>query len=95
MSGCCGQACGCAQPLTGKLEEHDAHAEAAVDWLRAFLDEYRVELLALARGRHVLGHFRYGDRLMYEYDRDRLAAEIAEELADAIVYAARRLALLE
>ena len=79
--------------LDSKLRDFDSQADAAVTWLIAFLDEYRPELVHLARGRQVLGHFMYGDRLMYEYDRARLAAEIAEELADAIVYAARRLDL--
>jgi hypothetical protein len=76
-----------------KLAAFDASSEAAVTWVLEFLDEYRDELIHLARGRQVLGHFLYGDKLMYEYDRPRLAAEIAEELADAIVYAARRLDL--
>lgn len=79
--------------LDAKLADFDHSADAAVTWLASFLEEYREPLIHLARGRQVAGHFLYGDRLMYEYDRDRLAAEIAEELADAIVYAARRLGL--
>jgi hypothetical protein len=79
--------------LESKLDDFDRNADAAVAWLAAFIEEYREPLIHLARGRQVSGHFLYGDRLMYEFDRDRLAAEIAEELADAIVYAARRLDL--
>ena len=79
--------------LEAKLHDFDRNADEAVTWLIAFLEEYREPLIHLARGRQVSGHFLYGDRLMYEYDRDRLAAEIAEELADAIVYGARRLDL--
>lgn len=79
--------------MNNKLVAFDHEADAAVTWLLAFLDEYREELIHLARGRQVLGHFLYADTLMYEYDARRLAAEIAEELADAIVYAARRLDL--
>lgn len=79
--------------IEAKLGDFDRQADAAVTWLENFLYEYREPLMVLARGRQVAGHFLYGDRLMYEFDRDRLAAEIAEELADAIVYAARRLDL--
>ncbi len=79
--------------LESKLADFDHSADAAVTWVIGFLEEYREPLIHLARGRQVAGHFLYGDRLMYEFDRDRLAAEIAEELADAIVYAARRLGL--
>lgn len=79
--------------LEQKLHDFDVHAPAAVSWLIAFLTEYEDALIHLARGRQVSGHFLYGDKLMYEFDRPRLAAEIAEELADAIVYAARRLDL--
>jgi hypothetical protein len=81
------------RPVKDKLAAFDASSEAAVTWVLEFLEEYRDELIHLARGRQVSGHFLYGDKLMYEYDRARLATEIAEELADAIVYAARRLDL--
>jgi hypothetical protein len=59
----------------------------------AFYESHRDELLTIARARHITGHFVYGDTRMYAYDRGRLAKEILEEGADAIVYAARRLAL--
>lgn len=81
------------RPVKDKLAAFDASSEAAVTWVQEFLEEYRDELIHLARGRQVFGHFLYGDKLMYEYDRARLVAEISEELADAIVYAARRLDL--
>lgn len=79
--------------LERKLAAFDRNAKAAVRWLCLFLEEYEEPLIHLARGRQVSGHFLYGDELMYEFDRRRLAAEIAEELADAIVYGARRLDL--
>ena len=79
--------------LDSKLRDFDSQADAAVTWLIAFLDEYRAELVHLARGRLVLGHFRFRDRLLYEYSRDELTAETAEELADAIVYISRMLDL--
>ena len=81
--------------LDSKLRDFDSQADAAVTWLIAFLDEYRPELVHLARGRQVLGHFRFRDRLLYEYSRDELTAETAEELADAIVYISRMLDLRE
>ena len=79
--------------LERKLDDFDRLADASVSWLIVFLEEYREALIHLARGRQVSGHFLYGDKLMYEYSRERLTAEIAEELADAIVYGARRLDL--
>lgn len=75
--------------LESKLSRWDAYAPLAhrylIDWLRDSPDE----LMAMARGRHVWGHYRFGDRNYAEYDEDRLVAEAAEELADAINYIAR------
>lgn len=79
--------------INRKIADFDRNAVDAVGWLKMFLDEYEDALIHLARGRQVAGHFLFGDKLMYEFDRQRLTAEIAEELADAIVYAARRLDL--
>jgi hypothetical protein len=56
------------------------------------MQENREGLIALSRGRHVLGHFRYRDALMFEYSPDQLLAEAAEEVADAHNYLTRRLA---
>lgn len=72
--------------LSEKLESFDQHAEAAVDELLAWIERDRVALIAAARGRLVEGHYRYGDRLMYEYDVDELKAEASQEVADAINY---------
>lgn len=66
---------------------------AAHRWLRLFLDEYEDEIIAMAVGRYALGEFLYPDRPLYAKSRAELSAEIAEELADAIVYARRRLDL--
>lgn len=78
-------------PLDAKLERFDLYASDAVDDLIRWLSEHRSDLVAVARGRHVIGHYLYGDRNFAEWDRDRLLAETAEELADAIVYTTRRL----
>lgn len=76
------------QPLSRKLEQHEQYAARAVQYLIDWLSADGYELEALARGRHVTGHYLYGDTLMYEYDARRLKAEAAEELADAVNYIA-------
>lgn len=81
------------ESLDAKLELFDRHADQAVDDLIAWLTEHRADLIAVARGRHVWGHYRYGDANFLEYDAQRLRAEQAEELADAIVYGSRRIVL--
>lgn len=81
--------------LDAKLATFDQHAEAAVDDLIGWLIQHRGDLIAVARGRHVLGHLLYEDRNFAEYGASRLRAETAEELADAICYTARRLHLEE
>ena len=72
--------------LADKLASFDEHAEAAVDELLAWIQRDRAALIALARGRLVEGHYRYGDRLMYEYDAAELQAEASQEVGDAINY---------
>jgi hypothetical protein len=72
--------------LAEKLESFDQHAGAAVDALLEWIARDRDALIAAARGRLVEGHYRYGDRLMYEYTVDELLAEASQEVADAINY---------
>jgi hypothetical protein len=79
--------------LDAKLESFDRHASEAVDDLIGWLMQHRDDLIAVARGRHVTGHYRYGDKGLFEHDIDGLKAEAAEELGDAIVYKARELYL--
>lgn len=79
--------------LEHKIADFDRNADAAITWLVNFLEDYREPIVHAARGRLVEGHFRYGDRLMYELSREELAAEIVQELADGVNYAARRLDL--
>lgn len=79
--------------LNAKLEMFDRYAEAAVDDLIGWLMQHRGDLIAVARGRHVLGHYLYENRNFAEYDIARLRTETAEELADAIVYTSRKLHL--
>lgn len=77
--------------LGAKLEIFDRHAHEAVHEIIAWLTEHEDDLVALARGRHVWGHYRYGDANFLEWDDGQLHAGQAEELADAIVYGSRRI----
>lgn len=74
--------------LDAKLKQHEIWAPPAVEMIIEWLQRYPDELIAMARGRHVYGHFRFGDRNYAEYDQDRLIAEAAEEGADWINYLA-------
>lgn len=89
----CSPAAGDSLSLDAKLELFDRHAPQAVaeliEWLQASADD----LIAVARGRHVTGHYRYRDRGVFDKSIDDLRAEAAEELADAIVYSARQIHL--
>ena len=69
----------------------DAEASVAIAWLKAFLTEYESELIDVAQGRLALGAFAFPDGPLYRKTREELACELAEELADAIVYASVRL----
>lgn len=80
--------------LPAKLEAFDRHAPDAVRFIITWLTENHGDLVAVARGRHVTGHYRYADAGLFEFDTDALLAEAAEEVADAIVYLARRIHLL-
>lgn len=75
--------------LDAKLAVFDEHAERAVDELLDWIGRNRGDLVAVARGRHVLGHYLYEDANFLEWDARRIRAEAAEEIADAIVYLSR------
>jgi hypothetical protein len=72
--------------LTDKLETFDRYAPAAVVFLIDWLEHEHEALIAVAKGRHAEGHYRYADKLMYEYADDELIAEASQELGDAINY---------
>lgn len=82
-----------ARNLTDKLEHWDEHADDAFEWMLTFAREHKDEVLAVARGRHVLGHHRLGDSKFYEYSKGELTAELIEELADGVNYTTRRLTI--
>lgn len=54
------------------------------DWLTA--PTMKEQLLAIARSRHVLGSYEYGDTNLFEWSDGKVQAAILEELADAVVY---------
>lgn len=82
------------QDLRAKLDVFDKNSREAACYVVSWLAEHSDDLIAVARGRHVMGHYRFQERGLFEYDVDGLLAEAAEELADAIVYIARRIAIL-
>lgn len=81
--------------LDAKLEIFDGHADEAVDDLIGWLMQHRGDLIAVARGRHILGHHRFEDKGLFEFDIAGLRAEACEEVADAIVYLSRMIHLQE
>lgn len=97
----CGEGCRCRDAyrpagddeLGRKLQTFDEHADQAVDYLISWLTYHRDYIIAIARGRHCWGHYRFGDKLMYEYGPEELEANAVEELADGVVYITRRISL--
>jgi hypothetical protein len=81
--------------LDAKLKVFDRHAEDAVGALIQWLRDHGDDLIAVARGRHVEGHYRYAEQGLFEHDAQALLAEASQELGDAIVYMSRRAHLLE
>lgn len=79
--------------IDAKLRIFDRHARQAVAELIEWLQQHPNDLIAVARGRHVTGHYRFRDRGLFEHDLDGLRGETAEEIADAIVYTARHIHL--
>lgn len=75
--------------LDAKLTIFDEYADVAVDSLIEWLSKHKEDLIVLARGRHVEGHYRYGNKNFLEWDDGELLANTAQELADAIVYQSR------
>jgi hypothetical protein len=67
--------------------------ETAFDFLLLFMEAYRKELIAMARGRFAEGVLRYPDGPLYRKSEPELLAETAQEIADALVYTARKLSL--
>ena len=76
--------------LNGKLASIDRREQQTKTFLLSFIEEYWDELTLMAKGRLVRGHFEYEDRNYKEWSAERLLAELAEEIADAINYAAER-----
>jgi hypothetical protein len=69
----------------------DKHAENVRESLVGILvrgSTYWQEVLQVARARHILGHYEYGDTNLFEWSDGKVRAAIIEELADAVVYQA-------
>lgn len=64
-------------------------------FVRLFLEEYEDEIVAIAAGRFAEGVFLYPDKPLFRKTRPELAVDIAQELADAAVYARRHLDIKE
>lgn len=71
----------------------EAELDRAFIWLECFMRAYRPELLAMARGRFAEGVLRYPDAPLYRKTEAELVADVAQEIADALVYGARKIAL--
>lgn len=67
--------------------------ETAFDHLLLFMEAFRSELIAMARGRYAEGVLRYPDGPLYRKTGPELDAETAQEIADALVYMRRKLDL--
>jgi hypothetical protein len=79
--------------LGAKLDEFDRRADDAFDWLVAFLEAHRDEIITVARARRITGHHVHGQDGMYDYTRGLLTKEVVEECSDALNYSVRRLSL--
>jgi hypothetical protein len=66
----------------------DKRGVNALHALYAFIGDNPDEILAVAKGRHILGHYEYGDSNLFEWSDGKVRAAIIEELADALVYQA-------
>lgn len=71
----------------------EAELDRAFIWLERFMQAYRPELIAMARGRFAEGVLRYPDGPLYRKTEPELVADVAQEIADALVYGARKIAL--
>lgn len=75
--------------LDTKLAVFDEYAKEAVDYIIDWFTNHRSDLIALARGRHVEGHYRYGNKNFLEWSTEEILAQAAQEGADKIVYVSR------
>lgn len=67
--------------------------ETAFDHLLLFMEAFRSELIAMARGRYAEGVFRYPDGPLFKKSAAELDADTAQEIADALNYVRRKLDL--
>lgn len=53
---------------------------------RLMRDDLWEEVVNVAKARHILGHYEYGDGNFLRWEDGKVTAAIIEELADAVVY---------
>lgn len=70
-----------------KIRAHLAHMVGGCPG-HTFVTASWQEILQVARARHILGHYEYGDSNLFEWSDGKVRAAIIEELADAVVYQA-------
>jgi hypothetical protein len=75
-------------PSLEKVAVIDRHANEIKKMLLFWIDDGWDEVMMIARSRHVLGHYEYGDSNLFEWSDGKVRAAILEELADAVVYQA-------
>lgn len=66
------------------IDKHEMSAQIKLEDLIA-RDSWE-EIIQIAKGRHILGHYEYGDTNLMEWSDGKIVAAVLEELADALVY---------
>jgi hypothetical protein len=69
------------------IDKHQDKVYAAINYMVMSAEAW-AEILQVARARHILGHYEYGDTNLFEWSDGKIRAAIIEELADAVVYQA-------
>ena len=72
------------------LADFDRHSAQAVELLVNLLNENKAGIIALARARFIRGFEMYPEGRLFAFGTSRLTQETLEELADAVVYTARK-----
>jgi hypothetical protein len=81
------------EAMNEALADFDRNAKAAVEELVNHLNTHGPELIALARRRFIGGFEEFPEGRIFTFSPAELIAEENEEIADAIVYRARRRAV--
>ena len=79
--------------MNDALADFDQHAKVAVEELVNHLNAHGPEIIALARRRFIGGFEEFPEGRIFAFSPAELLTEENEEIADAIVYGARRRAV--